>query len=327
MASTAIPTPTAPRCFREPKPINLRQLSYFLKVVDAGSMTAAAQRLGLAQPALGAQIKQLEEELGIALLLRHSRGVTPTQAGRLLQERARTILADVDRARLEVRALGQRDRDHLALGVPPSMVLMLGAELMMHACADMPNVSISLVEERTPVLLDALGRGQINIAYLYNVEDAPGLDRRAVLEEDLLLVTAPGKAPASQSVSLAEALQFDLVIAGARGVIRRIVEREAHRLSLRLRLAYEVHSVTSMRAMIVRGEAASIMPFSLAAPQLRSGQLVARRIDRPALTRTLYVVAPQERETFSAQPEIDAFLERTIDRLRESMHPYARSLR
>jgi len=290
-------------------------------------MTAAAQRLGLAQPALGAQIRLLEEELGLSLLLRHSRGVTPTQAGRLLHERARAILADVDRARIDVRALGQRDRDHLALGVPPSIVLMLGSDLMTSARADMPNVSTSLIEERTPVLLEALGRGQVNVAWLYNIEDAPGLDRRAVLEEDLLLVTAPDKAPASQSVSLAEALQFDLVIAGARGVIRRIVEQEARRLSLSLRLAFEVHSVTSMRGMIVRGEAASIMPFSLAAPELRSGQLVARRIDRPTLTRTLYVVRPQEREAFVSQPEIDAFLDRTVDDLCAGMQPYARSLR
>jgi LysR family nitrogen assimilation transcriptional regulator len=191
----------------------------------------------------------------------------------------------------------------------------------------MPNVSTSLIEERTPVLLEALGRGQVNVAWLYNIEDAPGLDRRAVLEEDLLLVTAPDKAPASKSVSLAEALQFDLVIAGARGVIRRIVEQEARRLSLSLRLAFEVHSVTSMRAMIVRGEAASIMPFSLAAPELRSGQLVARRIDRPTLTRTLYVVRPQEREAFVSQPEIDAFLDRTVDDLCAGMQPYARLLR
>ena len=290
-------------------------------------MTAAAQRLGLAQPALGAQIRLLEQELGLPLLLRHSRGVTPTQAGRLLHERARAILTDVDRARIDVRALGQRDRDHLALGVPPSIVLMLGSDLMTSARTDMPNVSTSLIEERTPVLLEALGRGQVNVAWLYNIEDAPGLDRRAVLEEDLLLVTAPDKAPASQSVSLAEALQFDLVIAGARGVIRRIVEQEARRLSLSLRLAFEVHSVTSMRGMIVRGEAASIMPFRLAAPELRSGQLVARRIDRPTLTRTLYVVRPQEREAFVSQPEIDAFLDRTVDDLCAGMQPYARLLR
>jgi len=204
---------------------------------------------------------------------------------------------------------------------------MLGSQLLPRARTEMPDVSLSLVEERTPVLLDALSRGQISVAFLYNVEDAPGLDRRAVLEEDLLLVTAPAQAPASASVSLAEALEHDLVIAGARGVIRRIVEAEARRLSLSLRLAYEVHSVTSMRAMILRGEAASVMPFSLAAEELRSGALVARRIDRPTLTRTLYVVRPAERESLASEAALEAYLDRTVERLLESVAPYARALR
>ncbi len=290
-------------------------------------MTAAAERLGLAQPALGAQIRQLEEELGVKLLLRHSRGVSPTQAGQLLQERARAILTEVDRTRTDMRMLGRRTQDHLVLGVNPSIVLILGAELIMRARTEMPNVSMSLVEERTPVLLDALDRGQINVAFLYNVADRPGLERRAMVEEDLLLVTGPGKEPVPDKVSFAEALEHELVIAGSRGVIRRIVEDEARRLSLRVRLALEVHSVTSMRAMIARGEAASIMPFSLAAEALCSGELLGRRIDRPALTRTLYIVRPSEREPFAHEAEITAFLDRMVDMLVERVAPFARSLR
>lgn len=289
-------------------------------------MTAAAHRLGLAQPALGAQIKQLEDELGVALLLRHSRGVSPTPAGRLLHERARTILAEVERARQDLTAMGVRAQDHLVLGVNPSIVLTLGADLLLRAREEMPDVSVSLVEERTPVLLDALDRGQVNVAFLYNIEGRPGLDRRAVIEEDLLLVTAPPKEPAPPTVSLAEALEHDLAIAGSRGVIRRIVESEARRLALRMRLAWEVHSVTSMKAMIARGEAASILPYSLAAEELRAGTLVARRIDRPALTRTLYLVRPQDRAPFAHEDAVNAFLGRVVDTLLARIGPYARRL-
>ena len=88
----------------------------------------------------------------------------------------------------------------------------------------MPDVAVSLVEERTPVLLEALDRGQINVSFLYNIADRPGLERRAVVEEDLLLVTAPTKKPVPETCSFTEALEHDLVIAGSRGVIRRIVE-------------------------------------------------------------------------------------------------------
>jgi LysR family nitrogen assimilation transcriptional regulator len=298
-----------------------------VKVVEAGNMTAAAQRLGLAQPALGAQIKQLEDELGVKLLVRHSRGVDVTEPGRLLAERARAILADVDRTRADLRALGARHADHLVLGVNPSIVLMLGADLLHHARAEMPDVALSLVEERTPVLLDALDRGQINVSFLYNVADRPGLERWALVEEDLLLVTAPTGKRVPDTVSLAEALNHDLVIAGSRGIIRRIVEDEARRLGLKMRLAWEVHSISSTKTMIAEGEVASIMPFSLAAEEIRSGVLLARRIDRPALTRTLYVVRPKEREAFVHEDQIARFLDYIVAELLKDIGPYARSLR
>ena len=298
-----------------------------MKVVEAGNMTAAAQRLGLAQPALGAQIKQLEDELGVKLLVRHSRGVEATEAGKLLAERARGILGDVDRTRAELRALGARHADHLVLGVNPSIVLMLGADLLHRAREEMPDVALSLVEERTPVLLEALDRGQINVSFLYNVADRPGLERSAVIEEDLLLVTAPKEKPVPETVSLAEALSHDLAIAGSRGVIRRIVEDEARRLGLKMKLAWEVHSISSTKAMIAEGEAASIMPFSLAADELRNGELLARRIDRPALTRTLYVVRPREREPFAHEDQITRFLDYIVAELLKDIGPYARSLR
>lgn len=298
-----------------------------MKVVEAGNMTAAAQRLGLAQPALGAQIKQLEEELGVKLLVRHSRGVEATDAGRLLAERARAILSEVNRTRADLRAMGERHEDHIVLGVNPSIVLMLGADLLRRAREKMPDIAVSLVEERTPVLLEALDRGEINISFLYNVAARPGLERTAVIEEDLLLVTAKPDHPVAETVSLAEALEHDLVIAGSRGVIRHIVEGEAKRLGLRMKLAWEVHSISSMKAMIAEGAAASIMPFSLAGEELRSGALLGRRIDRPALTRTLYVVRPQERQLYAHEDQIARFLDAIIAELLKDIGPYARSLR
>lgn len=290
-------------------------------------MTAAAQKLSLAQPALGQQIRLLEKELDVALLTRHSRGVTPTQAGVLLYERARKILDDVEKTERDLRRLGADTHDHLVLGINPSMVLVLGPDLPVEAHREMPDVTVSLVEERSPVLRAALENGQVNLAFLYNAPEDARLERRAVMEEDLLLVSKPDEALRGATVSLAEALEQDLVIGGQRGVIRQIVEGEARRLGLKLRPAYEVHSVSSMRAMIARGDAASIMPMSLAAPDLRSGALMGRRIDRPALTRTLYLARAAGAPPFIHEEAIQRFLARIVDRYIAAMAPHARGLR
>lgn len=296
-------------------------------MVDAGNMTAAAARLSLAQPALGQQIRLLEKELETALLTRHSRGVTPTPAGVLLYERARKILDDVEAAERDIRRLDRDKRDHLVLGVNPTLVLTLGPDLPVEAHRELPDVTVSLVEERSPVLLDALEAGQINMSFLYNAPERPNIERRAVMEEDLLLISAPDEAKRGATVSLAEALEHDLVIAGERGVIRQIVESEARRLGLKLRLAYEVHSVSSMKAMIARGEAVSIMPWSLAARELADGALMARRIDRPALTWTLYLARKSGAPPFIHKDAIERYLNSIVTRCIEKIHPYARAMR
>lgn len=306
--------------------INFRQLRYFVEVVDAGNMTAAAAKLALAQPALGQQIRLLEKELDLALLTRHSRGVTPTQAGVLLYERARKILDDVEQTERDLRRLGGDKHDHLVLGINPSIVLALGPDLPVEAHREMPDVTVSLVEERSPVLRGALESGQVNMAFLYNAPDDHRIERRAVMEEDLLLVSRPDANLQGTTVSLAEALQHDLVIGGPRGVIRQIVEGEARRLGLKLRPAYEVHSVSSMKAMIARGDAASIMPMSLAAGDLRSGALMGRRIDRPVLTRTLYLARAAGAPPFIHEEAIQRFLAQIVDRYIAAMQPHARGL-
>ncbi|MCC2095755.1 MAG: LysR family transcriptional regulator [Hyphomicrobiales bacterium] len=300
---------------------------YFVKTVEAGNITAAAEALQLAQPALGSQIRLLERELGVPLLVRHSRGVTPTAAGTLLFERASSILAEVDETKRQIRELAAGSRDHITLGVTPSMVMLLGPDLLLQARNRAPGISISLVEERSPVLLEALEAGHIDIAFLYHVAERPNLVRKALIEEDLLFVTGPDEIAGEEPISLARALEHELAIAGERGVIRRIVEAEAARLSLKVRLAFEVHSVRSMKALLARGTAASVMPWSLAAEELSAGMLHARRIDRPALTRVLYIVEPANRRSIAMEAELSAFLDHVSTRMLELIGPYARSLK
>ena len=290
-------------------------------------MTAAAEQLKVAQPALGVQIRQLETELGLELLVRHSRGVKPTQAGRLLFERARRIIADVESTQRELQAMTTLRTDHVVLGVPPSLMLLLGPDILIDARRDMPDVSLSLVEERSVVLMDALDRGQIDVAFGWNVPERADLERIALLEEDLLLVTAPCATNPEGPVSFAEALAHDLVIAGNRGIIRNIVQGEANRLGLVLRLAFEVHSVGSMKSLIGRSGGATIMPYSLAPQELDAGTLVGRRIERPSITRTLYLVRTRKRAPFHQEDAVDAFLNRLGAKVLSSMGVYARPLR
>ena len=87
--------------------MNLRRLKYFVKIVDIGSLTQAAEVLHIAQPALSQQVATLEGEMDQQLLIRTKRGVTPTEAGKILYTHARTILRQCEQAQLAVHNVGQ----------------------------------------------------------------------------------------------------------------------------------------------------------------------------------------------------------------------------
>jgi LysR family nitrogen assimilation transcriptional regulator len=97
--------------------IDLRQLSYFIAVVEAKSVTAAAEVLHIAQPALSQHMQRLEQELGQQLLVRHSRGIEPTDAGFRLLDHARAILKSVETATHDVRHFREEQRGTVSLGM------------------------------------------------------------------------------------------------------------------------------------------------------------------------------------------------------------------
>jgi LysR family nitrogen assimilation transcriptional regulator len=223
--------------------------------------------------------------------------------------------------------MGSAAPSRIRIGLSATMAHVLGPDLLIKSRRDMPEIVLSLVEERSAFLVEALLQQGIDIAFAYNVEEHPDLDRRAVLEEDLLFIKAPVAGEELLPVSLAYALEHELVISGERGIIRQIVQAEASRLSLPLKIAFEVPTIMSMKAIIERGAGASIMPYSLASDEIKRGSLVGQRIDRPALTRTLYVV-----RNIKALPSINhavlgPFLDYVEAQILAAFGVYARPLR
>jgi LysR family nitrogen assimilation transcriptional regulator len=295
--------------------------------VETGNITAAAEELNLAQPALGAQIRQLEDYLGVSLLVRHSRGVTPTPAGKLLYRHAERILDELEQAKREVRDFKVKEKNTLRLGVGPTMVMMMGPGFLTDAFHEIPEIMISLEEERSPVLQHALQQGQLDLAFLYNPLEDHNLIREALLEEDLLLVSAPKAGSPVDEIGFSDALNNNLAIGGERSGIRQLIEAEARRLSLEVRVAYEVHSVSSMKDMVARGAASTIMPYSLVAKEINDGALVGRRIVRPALVRTLYIVRQRVHSPLAVDQRVVALIDGLVRTYLGAISPWARSLR
>jgi LysR family nitrogen assimilation transcriptional regulator len=289
-----------------------------MKVIEAGNITRASEQLLVAQPALGLQIRLLERDLGVALLVRHSRGVTATAAGRLLYERAAGIVQSVEETRRAVMALGDAPSETVVLGLTPSIMNQVGPDLLIDARDQAPNVFISLVEEMSFALVEALERGEIDLALAYEVPDRQSLNRCALLDEEVLFVTAPGD-PASATIAFTEALGHELVLAGERDPVRRLVQVEAERRGLPLKVSFEAQSISAMKSVVARGHAASFMPYGSAIEELRGGTLLARRLTDPAIRRTLYRVRPSKQPPFHNEAAIQDVLARAQRRLVASL--------
>lgn len=269
---------------------------------------------------MGLQIRQLEQDLRTELLLRHSRGVVLTDAGRLLLERARRILQDVEDAKRDIRALSGVDQEVLSLGLTPSIMLQIGPDLLIDAKNTIPSVSLSLVEELSNGLVLALERGEINAAFAYGVDEPrPGMERQALFEEELLFVRPATEEALPPTITLAEALSHELVQAGERDMVQKLLRAAATKFSMPLRVVYEAQSIPAMRALVVRGAAASFMPYGTAIEDVRDGKLVSQRISDLPPKRTLYLIRPTNPPVFRQQEAIDRFLGTVSERLLDSL--------
>ncbi len=304
--------------------INFRQLRYFVGAVDAGSIKAASEHLFVAQPALGAQIRQLEDEFGVVLLDRHSRGVRPTEAGQAFYQKAAAILKEVERARKEMMAFGSGASESLVFGVTPGIANTFASEILVLARDLMPTVRFSLAEELSHIMADAVGRGDVDLALAYEVVDRPTLRRTALLMEELTYVVSPDALFLSSlpihdpgEITLASALEYPLVQAGEGDSTRRLIKEEAQRRSCPFKVMFQASSISAMRGIILEGRAAGIIPRAIVRDELESGALIWRRIVRPKLYRTLYLIQPESRQPLRAERSVRAFIKAVLGRFSE----------
>jgi len=286
----------------------------------------AARELNVAQTALGIQIRNLEKELGVDLLERHSRGVAATPGGELLNRYAEEILALAEEARQAVRKLAGDRTTALNLGITPSIMRLVGDAILIELSETIRNITLHLVEEFSFVLMRLLEQGELSCALTFAPDQDPRFLRRALLEEDLYYLTAPELTPDEKTITFREVLDSELALTGHQDVVSRTVKAMAERLGMELAVAYEVQSIRAVKNLVAKGIAATIMPYGAAEGELRSGVLKARLIVAPSVTRTLMFVYAREMSPIADDPRFTAFIDAIADRLHAARGPVTRRL-
>ncbi len=266
--------------------MNLRRLKYFVKIVDIGSLTQAAEVLHIAQPALSQQVATLEGEMDQQLLIRTRRGVTPTEAGKLLYAHASTILRMCDQAQLAVNNVGQSLSGPVSIGLAPgtasSSVTM---PLLQTVRAELPDVQIYLHENSGGQLNDKLLSGQLDMAVLYDRAPTAGIISQPLRKESLFVVgTQNNPGP---NVDLSQVAQMNLLLPRDYSAVRRRVDEAFSLRRLTVKIAGEIESISTLTAAIASGMGVTVLPESAARLLMGAAGGWMSRITSPTLTLPL----------------------------------------
>ena len=174
--------------------IELRRLRYLVTVADEGHITRAAERLGIQQPPLTRQIKALEAELGVTLFERLPRGMQVTEAGRVVVEEARDVLARAARIPETARRAARGEQGRLAVGYTSSAAFHPFVTQQIRAFRDArPGVILALAEDGTPELVSGLKDERLDAAFLRSAStDIAGLTLEPLLEEKMVAAVPAG---------------------------------------------------------------------------------------------------------------------------------------
>ena len=171
--------------------MDVRQLEYFVAIAEEGQITAAARRLSITQPPLSHELARLERELGTQLVRRGPRGVTLTDAGRLLHERATRIIALTRAAEREVSSVGKGLTGTLCLAVCPSAAGLAPGPRLRELAERFPSVTLELREGDVPEVIDLVTGGIADLGVVRTPFPSQGLRCRFAPAEPLVAVMPP----------------------------------------------------------------------------------------------------------------------------------------
>ncbi|MES2898640.1 MAG: LysR substrate-binding domain-containing protein [Pseudomonadota bacterium] len=289
--------------------MELRQLRYFVAIVDHGSLSRAAVVLHVAQPALTQQLRQLEEELGAKLLHRSAQGVLSTDAGKVFYEHAQAILKQVSDARSAVTQSTTRPSGSVTLGLPHSISGALALPLLVAARAAYPEITLQLTEELSGNLAEQLKSGRINLAVLFDDGQLGAFHCSALVEEELMFICRAGSvfSPAGASVSLAAALATTLILPAQQQGVRPRIDSVARQAGLALANVIEINSIAILKSALLADMGATILPTAPLHAEVASGAMQARPLD-PPVARSVTLCASRNIPLTNAATAISALV-------------------
>jgi len=244
---------------------DLTDLKLFLHVVEAGSITAGAERMHLAVAAASTRIRNMEIELGTPLLNRERQGVQPTPAGRTLVHHARQMLLQAERMRAELGEYADGLKGHVRLQSNTNALSEFLPEPLSQFLTSHPQVNVDLEERLSDEIVTAVADGKADIGIVAGTEDITGLEVFPFRTDRFVLVTSPEhKLAASTQLAFADTLDNDFVGTDRASSLQRFLSEKAERTGRRMKLRVQLRSFDGVCRMVAANVGIGLVPESSA---------------------------------------------------------------
>jgi len=265
--------------------MELRHLRYFVETAHRRSITKAASALHIVQPALTAQIKALEDELGTRLLERSARGVSLTASGEAVLRDAVAILRAVDDLKRRHTAAARTGRA-VKIGIPNGMTRTFAGQLIERARQEC-SFDVELIEGMSGHLLEWLKSGRLDISVLFASQPLRQLDVQKLAVDSIDLVGPPGTLDPQRPVEFRDLARYPLILPSARHGLTRLIHAQARLAGAELLQHATLDSIAEIKHLVSQGVGYTLLAPMVYQPEMEQGLLSAAPLCNPAFTREL----------------------------------------
>ena len=289
--------------------MDLRQLRYFVAIAEEGSLSAAAQRVNVAQPSLSQHIIGVEKDLGVTLFNRSPRGMTLTQSGEILLAHARDILGAMDAAVEAVKQSGSEPQGDVTFGLPSSIAMVLSVPLAETVRLELPKVKFRAIDAMSGFIKTWLEDQSIDVGMLYDLHSVRHMNHIELMTEELHFFSAPDAWPFSSRVGspvkVSDIPKAELVLPSPHHGLRSMIDRFMKSQGVTLNVVTEMDGLGQIKTLVARGSGHTILAPAAAIDFVERGDLIMAPIIEPKLIRPVYLVRNPAKSMSRASQELE----------------------
>ncbi|WP_417559631.1 LysR family transcriptional regulator [Marinomonas sp.] len=271
-------------------------LNDFVVLCEVGNMTRAAKELNTTQSAVTQRMQRLESALNTSLMKRHSRGIEPTEQGKILLSYISRLNLLVDDAIAEIAAWEGSPVGAVSIGLPPSVSAVLTTPLIFAVKNSLPGVELTVAEAFSGYLEGWLETGEIDFAFVFNRTSTPQIEVTHLLCEELYLIcNSELNSRLPDELEVKDLERIPLIAPSRRHGLRTEVQKEADKQGIDLNIVLEIDAGHQLIRQIELGLGAAILARSSVMPELTTGTLFNKRIVKPSFTRTVSLAVRRQK--------------------------------